>query len=124
MARRGQPSWRTSQLTRAALLAVAIAVLWAAPAAQADFSVTDVHAAPASTAAGANSNFTLSFSLPGTEAIKDLDIALPAGLLGNPNVPARCTQAQFAGEACPATSQVGTQTVNATALGFLPTTSD
>ncbi len=43
-----------------------------------------------------------------------------AGLLGNPNVRRACTQAQFDGDACPATSQVGTQTVNVTLLGLLP----
>jgi hypothetical protein len=94
-------------------------VLAAAPA-QADITVTNVKAAPADTKAGGHSDFTLSFDLGGSESIKDLDVNLPAGLLGNPNNAARCTQAQFDSDSCPAESQVGTQTVNVTVFGALP----
>src|SRR5215208_3060387 len=51
---RARPSWRTSQLTRSLLLALAIGLLAAAPA-QADITVSNVTAAPESTAAGAHS---------------------------------------------------------------------
>jgi hypothetical protein len=104
---------------RLLLLTVAIALLAAAPA-QADISVTNVKAAPADTKAGGHSDFTLSFDLGGSESIKDLDVNLPAGLLGNPNNAAKCTMDQFNSDTCPAESQVGTQTVNVTVLGFLP----
>ena len=79
--------------------------------------MSNVKAAPADTKAGAHSDFTLSFDLGGSETIKDLDVNLPAGLLGNPNNAAKCTMDQFNGDACPAESQVGTQTVNSTARG-------
>src|SRR4051794_11547474 len=104
---------------RIALLALAISAIAAAPA-QADITVSNVQAKPADTKAGGHSDFTLSFDLGGSESIKDLDVNLPAGLLGNPNNAARCTQAQFDGDACPAESQVGTQTVNVTVFGALP----
>jgi hypothetical protein len=105
-------------LTRAALIAFAIALFAAAPA-QAAITISNVHAAPASAQAGAHSNFTLSFDLGGADSIKDLDVALPPGLLGNPNSATRCTKAQFDGDTCPASSKVGTQTVNAT-VGIVP----
>src|SRR3954469_5422270 len=106
-------------LRRLTLLAFAIALLAAAPD-QADITVTNVHAASADTQAGGDSDFTLSFDVGGSEAIKDLDVNLPAGLLGNPNAPTKCTPEQFNGAPCPATSKVGTQTVNVTLL-VLPT---
>lgn len=104
---------------RVALLTLAIAALGAAPA-QADITISNVTAAPTSldatppvTAAGGHPNFTLSFDLGGDESIKDLDVNLPAGLLGNPNAPSKCTKAQFDSDMCPPESKVGTQTVTA-----------
>lgn len=104
-------------MTRSLLLALAIGLLAAAPA-QADITVSNVTAAPESTAAGAHSNFTLAFDLGGSSSIKNLDIDLPAGFLGNPTVPARCTREQFESDSCPPESKVGTQTVNAN-IGIL-----
>lgn len=106
-------------IRRIALFACTFLAVAAAPA-QADLTVSNVKAAPADTKAGAHSDFTLSFDLGGSESIKDLDVNLPAGLLGNPNNATRCTQAQFDGDACPAESQVGTQTVNVTVFGAIP----
>src|SRR4051812_8552263 len=103
---------------RIALLALAISAIAAAPA-QADISISNVQAKPANTKAGGNSDFTLSFNLGGSESIKDLDVNLPAGLLGNPNNAAKCTQAQFNSDSCPASSKVGTQTANVT-VGVFP----
>jgi hypothetical protein len=100
---------------RPALLAALCLALLAPAAARADITVSNVQAKPADTKAGANSDFTLSFDLGGSETIRDLDVNLPPGLLGNPNNATRCTQAQFSSDSCPATSQVGTQTVNVTA---------
>src|SRR3954452_5380251 len=104
---------------RIALLALAISAIAAAPA-HADITVSNVKAAPAETKAGAHSDFTLSFDLGGSESIKDLDVNLPAGLLGTPNNAAKCTQAQFDSDTCPPESQVGTQTVNVTSPGLVP----
>jgi hypothetical protein len=106
-------------LRRLTLLAIALFALTAAPA-HAAITVENVQAAPADTKAGGHSNFTLAFDLPDAEKIKDLDVNLPAGLLGNPNAPAKCTNDQFQSDSCPPESKVGTQTVNVTVL-VLPT---
>src|SRR3954454_1981657 len=106
-------------IRRIALFALTFLAVAAAPA-QADMTVSNVKAAPADTQAGGHSDLTLSLRLGGSESIKDLDVNLPAGLLGNPNNAARCTQEQFDGDTCPAESQVGTQTVNVTVAGLVP----
>src|SRR3954453_23562628 len=82
-----------------------------APSAGASFSVDTFGAAPADPRAAAHSNFTVAFDLPGDEKIKDLDLELPPGLVGNPNAATRCSAAQFGSDNCPASSQVGTTTV-------------
>jgi hypothetical protein len=104
---------------RLALPLLLCAVLVAPAAAQADITISNVQAKPADTKAGANSDFTLSFDLGGSETIKDLDVNMPPGLLGNPNNATRCTQTQFDNDQCPDSSRVGTQTVNAD-VGVLP----
>jgi hypothetical protein len=97
-------------LTLLVLLAVA------APA-RADFSVDAVTAAPADSRAGANSDFTVGFRLGGSEQIKDLDLDLPPGVVGNPNTTgSKCTEAAFTADACPADSTVGSTSIEATAL--------
>ena len=107
---------------RIAILVVLCVALAAPAAASADITVSNVSAKPADTKAGANSDFTLSFDLGGSETIRDLGVNLPPGLLGNPNNAARCTQDQFSSDSCPAQSKVGTQTVSLTLLGVIPGT--
>lgn len=97
-----------------------MALLAAAPA-HADVTVSNVQAAPASPQAGAHSNFTITFELGGSESIRDLDVNLPPGLLGNPNAVARCSQEQFNSDSCPPESQVGSEVVNVTVTPFPPT---
>jgi hypothetical protein len=104
---------------RSLLLAFALATLAAAPA-QADITVSNVSAKPANVKAGASSDFTLAFDLGGSETIRDLDVNLPPGLIGNPNNAAQCKQADFDNDACPPASKVGTQTVNVTVAGLVP----
>ena len=104
---------------RVALLVAVCAALIAPAVASADITVSNVQAKPADVKAGANSNFTLSFDLGGSESIRDLDVNLPAGLIGNPTAAGTCTQDQFANDQCPAQSKVGNQTVNATLLGVI-----
>jgi hypothetical protein len=104
---------------RITLLVLAILAIAAGPA-QADITVSNVNAKPANMKAGASSDFTLSFDLGGSESIRDLDLNLPAGLIGNPNNAAQCSQADFNNDSCPAASKVGTQTVNVTVAGLLP----
>src|SRR3954470_6648412 len=103
---------------RAYVLAVLIALAllaFAAPTAGAAFSVDTFSAAPVDPRAAAHSDFTVAFDLPGDEKIKDLDLDLPPGLVGNPNAATRCSAADFAADSCPATSKVGTTTIGATA---------
>jgi hypothetical protein len=100
---------------RSALLALAALLVFAAPA-SADFSVDSFTAAPASAQAGGHSDFTASFEFGGDEKVKDLALELPPGLVGNPKSAATCTVAQFTGDNCPAASEVGTTTVEATAI--------
>lgn len=107
---------------RSSLFLVLALSLLSPAAASADITVSNVQAKPADTRAGANSDFTLSFDLGGSETIRDLDVNLPPGLLGNPNNAAKCTQAQFSSDSCPAASKVGSQTVNLTLLGLIPGT--
>jgi hypothetical protein len=103
----------------ATALAVAIAVLAAAPA-YADFTVSNFSAAPSSTQAGAHSAFNVSFDLGGSETIRDLDLMLPPGLVGNPSSATRCSVDAFNANGCAPTSQVGTTAARATASGGLP----
>src|SRR4051794_7638478 len=105
---------------RSPFIAAACLSLLAPATATADITVSNVQAKPANTKAGANSDFTLSFDLGGSETIRDLDVNLPPGLLGNPNNAARCTQAQFSSDSCPPQSKVGTQTVTLRLLGVIP----
>ena len=106
------------------MLAALAVLLFAAPAAQADITISNLSAKPASVKAGANSDFTLSFELGGSETIRDLTLNLPAGLIGNPNNAAQCKQADFENDSCPAASKVGTQTVNVTVGGLVTTDAD
>ena len=80
----------------------------AAPAANAAFGITNVSAQPAKPAAGANSDFSISFDVqdPGAQ-MKDLVIHLPPGLIGNPLAPRTCTEQKLKADDCPAGSDVG-----------------
>src|SRR3954454_11510987 len=106
------------------LLAVALAlgaiILPAAPA-HAAASLANPKAAPASTAAGANSDFTVSFDVSGLGAVgsggddlKGLRLDLPPGLAGIPLATgATCTKAKLTADACPAGTKVGTTVTSA-----------
>lgn len=108
---------RLAALTVGACLAIT-GVASAAPA------VSNVTAAPANPAAGANSDFTVAFDLTGLgpagtggDDIKSLQIDLPPGLVGNPLATGTtCAKAQLQADACPDGTKVGTTTVQADAL--------
>jgi hypothetical protein len=86
------------------------------PAAYAAFGFQGLAAAPTNPAAGANSDFNVHIGFSSaTDDVKDLTISLPPGMVGNPTVTPLCTMAQLQGDACPAASQVGTVTADATA---------
>ncbi len=109
---------------RRAAITLAIATLGAlaAPGGASALGLQGLSAQPASTAAGANSNFSISigFSAAGDQ-VKDLTIHLPPGLVGNPTVTPLCTIAQLNADACPAASDVGdiSNDVTVQVLGFV-----
>src|SRR3954452_8036811 len=51
--------------------------------------------------------------------MRDVDVNLPPGLIGDTNNAGQRTPAQFDSASCPAASKVGTQTVNITLLGVI-----
>jgi hypothetical protein len=99
----------------------AFGLLFVAPAAEAAFGLTNLSANPASTAAGANTNFTISLDVQDPSAdLKDLTIHLPPGLVGNPQATTMCTAAQLQSDSCPPVTRVGTTTTSALLLGLIP----
>jgi len=95
----------------ALLVAIVALALGAAPAAQAAFNMNLTGAAPTNTAVGAHSDVVVQMTFSaanGNEKVRDLEIDLPAGLLGDPNaVNAVCTRTQFNSDNCPSASRVG-----------------
>jgi hypothetical protein len=84
--------------------------------ASAAVTVTSFTASPSTTVAAAHPNVTTAFAFSYSAAsddVKSTTVALPAGLVGNPNAAAKCTAAQLAADACPATSKIGTVSTSA-----------
>jgi len=112
-------------MSHARLLSATIAavLLLAAPA-LADPAVGTPVAKPADTAAGAHSDFTVSFDVTGLGAVgtggddlKSLVLDLPAGLAGNPLATgATCSKDQLTADSCPPATKVGTTVTTATVL--------
>ncbi len=104
-------------------LAIATVGALAAPAGASALGLQGLSAQPASTAAGANSNFSINIGFSAAaDQVKDLTIHLPPGLVGNPTVTPLCTVAQLNADACPAASDVGDTTTSAMLLGLIPLT--
>jgi hypothetical protein len=102
-------------------LAGALAVMVAAPAAAQAITVSGT-AAPSNPAAGAHSDVNIHMSFGGGQ-VKDLTVALPPGLVGDPNATPLCTVAELNAASCPANTQVGQVTAVANLLGIpLPLT--
>lgn len=104
----------------AVVAAFALAIAAAVPqSAHAALGIASASAAPTNPAAGAHSDFAigLAFSDAGDD-VKNLQIDLPAGVIGNPATTPRCTQAQLGADLCPPAAQVGSITVTAGALGL------
>jgi hypothetical protein len=92
------------------LATVAAAVLALPAAAGADVTVSSFSVAPASTAAGANSDVTINEAFTytdTTDSVKKTVLHLPAGLLGNPQATPKCALADFQADTCPDNTQVG-----------------
>ena len=88
-----------------ALVALAAALGAAAPA-HAAFTLANPAASPADVAAGAHSDVRIHVEPQGGQ-IRDLDLHLPKGLIGDPQATPRCPTAEFERNACPASTQVG-----------------
>jgi len=105
--------------------AAALTLLAAAPSAHAAFGFGGgLAAGPADSQAGANSDFTITIPLDGTdseESVRDMTVHLPPGLVGNPTATPLCTAGQLNADACPAATQVGEVTAMANlAIPALP----
>nr|MBA2545767.1 hypothetical protein [Solirubrobacterales bacterium] len=102
----------------AALGAGIVTALLALPAVAQGLTVSGT-AAPANLQAGANSNFTININFgPAGEDVKDLVVGLPPGQIGDPQATPLCTLAQLnsatpGNDGCPANTQVGSVSVNA-----------
>lgn len=81
-----------------------------------NYALTTVAASLSTTQAGAHADLTASFALTRKEAqpyakTRDIEVHLPAGLIGNPQAVPKCTVDQLgnlpAESACPVASQVG-----------------
>ena len=92
-------------------MVAALAIMVAAPAAAQAITVTGT-AAPTNPAAGAHSDVNIHVAFGGGQ-VKDLTVALPPGLVGDPNATPLCTVAELNAAACPANTQVGAVTANA-----------
>ncbi|MBK8293616.1 MAG: hypothetical protein IPK93_02135 [Solirubrobacterales bacterium] len=117
---------QTSRHFRRSLLALPLALLGMlafASAAQAAFGLGGLVAAPANTDSGAKSDFHvhLDVTTPGDQ-LRDLTVSLPPGLSGNPQSVPKCPAASLNADACPAGSQIGSTTVQLTAMSVVPLT--
>jgi hypothetical protein len=107
-------------------LAIAIAIasaalgVWSKPAAAADefdkYALESVSAQLSTTQAGAHADFTTAFKLTEKEGkpyaqTRDVEVRLPPGVIGNPQVIPQCTVAQLGNlpeeSECPVDAQVG-----------------
>jgi hypothetical protein len=94
-------------------LIAAVVLLVAVPASAQALTLSGLAASPASTQGGAHSNFHLHMDFSGGQ-VRNLTVGLPPGLIGDPNATPLCTVAQLNADACPANTQVGSVSANAT----------
>ena len=93
---------------------IAVAALLAViPASAQALSLSGLVAAPASTQAGAHSDFHIHMDFSGGQ-VKDLTVGLPPGQIGDPSATPLCTVSQLNADACPANTKVGSVVANAT----------
>jgi hypothetical protein len=108
---------------------IATAVLAVVPASAQAMTLSGLVAQPASTQAGAHSNFHLHMDFNNGQ-VKDLTVGLPPGQVGDPNATPQCTEAQLnsasaGNDGCPANTQVGAVVANATiTVAAVPVTLD
>jgi hypothetical protein len=99
-------------------LAVLVLLGLMAPAARADITVDALTLTPSTTAAGQPAQIAMHAEFSTGDAVKDLVVHLPPGLVGNPRAVGACPQAQFAADpsTCPAAAKVGTTSVGTTLI--------
>jgi hypothetical protein len=80
-----------------------------------DFQLT-----PTTTQAAAHPQVTVSIARQGTddEDMRDMFLDLPPGLIGNPEAVTKCSMTDFNADTCPATSEVGSVSTVASAVGL------
>src|SRR4051812_46996939 len=110
------------QHLRTVACALGCGVALAAPAsAGAAVSITSASLTPSTTQAAAHPDVTITTAFGGLgdsasgDDVKSVTAVLPQGLLGDPNAAARCSASDFAADACPADTKVGTTTADTTA---------
>jgi hypothetical protein len=108
-------------------LIAAVALLVVAPGSAQAITLSGLVAQPASTQAGAHSDFHLHMDFNDGQ-VKDLTVGLPPGQVGDPSATPQCTEAQLnsataGNDGCPANTQVGSVVANATiTVVLLPVT--
>ena len=119
---------RPRRVAPACALLLVTASLAAPGHARAAVSVTGFGVQPSDTQAAGHPSVAISTSFaidPPSDALKSLTVVLPQGLTGNPTAADACTQSDFAADACPAGSKVGTSQTAvtvATGAGDVPQT--
>ncbi len=97
-------------------LGATVACLFLVPAAHAALGFQGLSAAPTNPVAGAHSDVNIHIGFTGaTDDVKDLTVALPPGLVGDPTATPLCTVTELQADSCPSASQVGTVTAQVTA---------
>jgi hypothetical protein len=99
------------------------------------FTIYSYSATPSTTQAGGHPNITFSFALedysddagypnPSVPCdcnnAENLDVHLPAGVIGNPHATPQCSAADFIREECPADSRIGTAFPTVDFEGYFP----
>lgn len=111
--------------TRRLLLAAAwasVAASAAAPAAQAAVTPSSMTVSASNTGAATRPNFTVGFNMtsaPSGDDARRITVDMPPGLLGDVHAVPKCTVAQFNGDTCAGSTDIGdvSSSVTATVLG-------
>lgn len=103
-------------LHAAAVAACSVVAALAAPASASAFEVASFSVTPSTTQAGGHPDLAVAATIgdPGPD-LREVVLGLPPGLVGNPQAAERCTSEQFAANACPAGSVVGSASADADA---------
>jgi hypothetical protein len=102
-----------------AFFAAPIAALALAAPASASLGISSFSVTPAAPTAAGHQDLTLTTQFSGqSDKVDSLTFHLPPGLVGNPSAVPTCSEASFNADTCAAGTQVGSVSVNTTALGL------